>query len=258
MSKRKSLTKLLGIATIVASLIPSYSNANHKNDKDFYRQRIERAQSLDLTLRTDTKIAYGEEPQTSTQIGGGFVIGKYIFSKDHVVSKQWINIPVMSQFGLRTRRIKLDRERVIEEMTFLDDIALYSVVEDKPRDIAIFDLSKTPKLCERYCNDFSLDDLLTENQLYKGMRVYWVGSPRDNPGFYRESHISILRRETDEDTEHQETYMINNHLIPGSSGKPIWHNDKIVGVADHYWQGLGGVTFMDEYIEEVKKYEQNE
>ena len=139
-----------------------------------------------------------------------------------------------------------------------DLVPLYSVIQDKKSDVAIFDLSKTPKLCKKYCNNLSLDDLMTKNKLYPGMKVFWDGSPNLKNGFYRESQITTLGIRNLTNYKIKNSFLIQDKVISGTSGKPLWNDDdglKIVGAAKYAWNSFGGFGFMDSYIRAIKKYE---
>ena len=222
--------------------------------RDFYLDRINRASSIEVHLNTVTKVA-NEEPTTYEKKGNGFVFGHYVFSRNHVTSRYSIKEWQFTPRGLQEVDVPLNRDSVLSEQTFLDDLVLHSVYESNEDDIAIFDLSKNKNLCNKYCNHLSLDDLMTEDELYQGMEVYWMGNPRGINDFYKESRISKLKDEKDEDTIYENTFMIQDPIIPGTSGKPLWHNDKIIGVAHYFWEDMSGWGFMSNYIEIIKEYE---
>ena len=223
--------------------------------KDFYQDRINRASSIEVMLNTVTKVA-NEEPTNYEQEGNGFVVDHYVLSRDHVTSRYSVPKWQMTPYGPRQVSISLDRDSVLGEETFLDDLVLHSVYEDDENDVAVFDLSKQPELCEKYCNDLTLDDLMTEDELYQGMRVYFSASPGVNRnGYYKESHIVKLRDEEDKGGPGEDSFMIQEIIIPGTSGKPLWHNDKIIGVAHYWWRQMSGWGFTDLYIKQIKKYE---
>jgi len=205
----------------------------------------------EVALKTITKTPKEGGPRALENEGAGFVLGNYLLTRDHVTSTY--SIDYQTSF-VKVQEV-IDRKNMVSELTFLDGVALVPIIERPEDDVAIFDLSKTPKLCEKYCNNLTLDDLMTEGELYQGMRVYWVGNPLNVNGFYRESHIAKIRGKEDRGTDKEDTFIMNNEIIPGTSGKPIWHADKIVGVVHFYWNGMGGAGFMDNYIKEIKKYE---
>ena len=224
-------------------------------DKEFYLDRINRASSIEVMLNTVTKVA-NEEPTTYEKTGNGFVVGEYIFSRDHVTSRYSVPKYRLTPYGNERKDFPLDREAVLNEETFLDDLVLHSVYENDDDDVAIFDLSKQPELCEKYCNDLTLDDLMTEDELYQGMRVYFSASPGVNRnGYYKESHIVKLRDEEDKGGPGEDSFMIQEIIIPGTSGKPLWHENKIIGVAHYFWRQMSGWGFTDLYIKQIKKYE---
>ncbi|KKL81461.1 hypothetical protein LCGC14_1994570, partial [marine sediment metagenome] len=224
---------------------------NQVPGKDFYADRMDKISSIEVLLKTVTQVAGKEEPIEHQKIGNGFVVGNYVFSRDHVTSKHYLN-KLQSPYGV----VKVEFQNpVLSEQTFLDDLVLHSVYESNEDDIAIFDLSKNKNLCNKYCNHLSLDDLMTEDELYQGMEVYWMGNPRGINDFYKESRISKLKDEKDEDTIYENTFMIQDPIIPGTSGKPLWHNDKIIGVAHYFWEDMSGWGFMSNYIEIIKEYE---
>ena len=222
--------------------------------REFYLDRINRASSIEVMLKTTTKVANEEEPKSYKQEGNGFVVGHYLISRDHVTSRYSIPGWELTPYGSRQANIPLDRDSVLNEETFLDDLVLHSIYENKKDDVAIFDLSKTPELCKKYLND-----LMTEDELYQGMRVYFSASPTggNRNGYYKESHIVKLRDEEDVGFKGEDTFMIQETIIPGTSGKPLWYNNKIVGVAHYFWKQMSGWGFMDNYIQEIKKYESN-
>ena len=61
--------------------------AGYATDKEFYQERIDRDSNIEVRLKTVTKVAMEEEPKTFDQSGYGFVVGKYIYSREHVTSK---------------------------------------------------------------------------------------------------------------------------------------------------------------------------
>jgi len=223
-----------------------------ERDKAFYEQRIKRTSDIEVVLKTITSVTKGEDQTNYTSEGSGFVVGHYLFSRDHVTSKYSLGT-MRTAFGVVN--LELDRDTMDNETTFLDGLALHSVYESREDDVAIFDLSKQDELCKRYCNDLTLDDLMKESELYIGMRVHWVGRPQGRDGYYRESHVTKLREEEKKGTIYQDTFVLNDPLIPGTSGKPIWGEDRIVGVAHYRWGGLAGLGFMDNYIREIERYE---
>ena len=248
------MKNLLKTLTTAAVLVPLLGAANaEERGRDFYADRIERASKIDVTLRTETRVASDDEPERHTHEGQGFVVGKYIFSKDHVTSRYHVPEYQFTPMGPRKINVPLDRETVISEQTFLDGIALFPVIEDKENDVSIFDLSKTPELCKTYCNDLTKDDLLLKKDLYRGMRVFWVGNPQGNEGFYKEGFISSKNSPFQTNT-----FMIQQELVAGTSGKPIWtesENPKIIGAADHVFSSMGGWSYMDNYVQAIEEYE---
>ena len=225
---------------------------NQVPGKDFYADRMDKISSIEVLLKTVTQVAGKEEPIEHQKIGNGFVVGNYVFSRDHVTSKHYLN-KLQSPYGV----VKVEFQNpVLSEQTFLDDLVLHSVYENIEDDVAIFDLSKQPELCEKYCNDLTLDDLMTSDELYQGMRVYYNASPGGKrSGYYKESHITKLRDEADIGTSAENSFMIQEIIIPGTSGKPLWSDSKIIGATHYVWNHMGGFGFMDKYIEEIEKYE---
>ena len=223
------------------------------SDKEFYQDRINRASSIEVRLKTVTKV----NESTYEQDGFGFVVGHYVFSRDHVTSRYSVPRLQMSPYGFQEVKVPLDRDSISSEETSIDDLVLHSVYESNEDDVAVFDLSKQPELCKKYCNDLTLNDLMTEDELYQGMRVYFSASPTggDRTEYYKESHIVKLRDEVDKDSIAKDTFIIQEVIIPGTSGKPLWHKDKIIGVAHYFWKQMGGFGFTDNYIREINKYE---
>lgn len=254
MNIKKDLLKILKTTVMLTPLLGCIGTMVEERGRDFYAERINRDSSIEAMLITITILA-DEKSTTYEKNGSGFVIGHYIISRDHVTSQYSVLEWRLTPYGSKQTEIPLNRELVSDEQTFLDEKILYPVIERKEDDLAIFDLSKTPELCEKYCNDLTLDDLMTEDKLYQGMEVYWVGSPEGNRGFYKESHISKLRDENDEDSPVEDTFMIQYQVIKGTSGRPIWSGNKIAGVFHYVWNGMTGIGFMDPYITEIKKYE---
>lgn len=209
--------------------------------REFYQNRIDRISEIEVILETETKLEGVENPYKKE--GNGFVVGNYVLSRDHVTSGYFLNGE------------DLDRSLVAEETTSLDGQILYPVIERREDDVSIFDLSKTPELCKKYCNDLDFDDLMTEDELYLGMRVYFNASPKGINGFYKESHISKLRPEVYKGTRKEDSFMIQDKIISGTSGKPLCHNGRIVGVAHYGWNEMGGFGVMDNYIDTIKEYE---
>ena len=233
--------------------------------RDFYADRIDKISDIEVVLNTYTKAINPNnenEPDSFEKPGYGFVVGNYVFTVDHVVSRYSTNYYTPS-FG--RIKVKLDR---IDEKTFIDDFQIHPVVEVRQKDMAIFDLRKTEELCEIYCNDLTLDDIATSDELYKGMEVFWMASPQLRGDFYRRSHISSIKEVKgygDEDGMENfldNSFSLNIGFRKGTSGKPIWAEidgrTKIVGVGHYQLEGLGYAKLMDEYIEEIKKYEKNE
>ena len=242
------------------SYAESIQYAKHEDPlKEFYSRRQENISKIEIALKKVTKAVNPKnpnEPISYESKGRGFVVGKYIFTADHIASMYYIYSEPESTFTLINR---------IAETTFLDEIALAEVVNDRSKDIAIFDLSKTPELCKKYCNNLTLDDLMTSDRLYIGMRVFWNGNPGLQDNVYRESSISRFIRKGDSfaglGEEFKHSFLINEPVIRGDSGSAVWHYDGhknyIIGVATFVWNGLGGIKFMDEYVEAVKKYEKD-
>lgn len=254
--KRWVLSKTIRTAVILAPLIGGCVGVPEERGREFYLDRINRASSIEVMLNTVTKVTEGEELATYEKEGSGFVVGNYVFSRDHITSRYYISTTQISPFSPpREVKVPLDRDTVINEETFLDEKVLYSVYESDEDDVAIFDLSKQPELCEKYCNNRTLGDLMTEDELYQGMRVYWLGQVS---GFYKESHITNLRDEEGKGTKYEDTFLTQERSIGGTSGKPLWHKDKIIGIASYLWKGMGGFGFMDNYIEVIEEYEENE
>ena len=220
-------------------------------EEEFYLDRISQIESIDVDIVTTTTM---ENDAEATIPGAGFIFGHYLFTLDHVTSRYSFQTQVNTPFGMQTKTFPIDRDKIKSEITTLDDRVLYPVIEDQESDIAIFDLSKDELLCNTYCNDLTEEDLMLEEDLYKGQEVYWIGSPKSLDGYYKESRISLLRDEVDEG-KYEGTYMLQHTIIPGSSGKPVWSNGKITGVAQYIWQSHAGVKFMDKYLDEIKDYE---
>lgn len=107
----------------------------------------------------------------------------------------------------------------------------------------------------------TLEDIAKSNGLYGGMDVYWIGGPQMRGEFYRTSHITSIREVkgyTDEDGIKDfldNSFTINTGLKDGTSGKPIWSGNKIIGVAHYRLDGLGYMKLMDEFIEVINDYE---
>ena len=236
----------LRIAKMTALLVPLLGCAGSRG-RDFYTERINRISDIEVILNTETRFS----DNIFEAKGNGFVLGHYVLSRDHVTSKY--DYQMATPYGMRI--FPLDRKTMEEETTSIDGIVLHPVIERVEDDLAIFDLSKTPELCKKYCNDLTFDDLMTSDELYKGMDVYWVGNPMNRPGFYRESIISNLKDEADKGTPAENTFMLQDPVVPGTSGKPIWSGNKIVGVAHYVWQNMAGIGFMDPYLERIQAYE---
>ena len=252
--KRRDFSRSLKITSLIVPLIAGCAMTEERG-KDFYDSRIESISKIEVTLRTVTKVSNAEEPQIYEQEGNGFVVGHYLISRDHVTSRYAVPGWQLTPYGPRQAKMSLNRKSILSELTYLDDIALHPVAENPKNDIAIFDLSKTPKLCEKYCNDLNLDIFMKGESLYRGMKVYWMGSPGGRIGFYRESQITKLRDEKDKGTNTEHSFMLQDHIIPGTSGKPIWSGNKIVGISHYVWKGLAGIGFMGPYLSRIKKYE---
>ena len=224
--------------------------------RDFYIDRIGEISNIEIVLNTETKAVNPsdeDEPNSYESKGNGFVVGNYVLTVDHVVSKYSTTFP--TPFGPYTK--ELDR---IEEKTFIDDLQIHPVVESRQKDLAIFDLTKTPELCERYCNDLTLENIATSEELYVGMKVYWMASQQLRVNFYRSTHIAPIREVKGLEEDGIKDFLDNSFSLnvafrSGTSGKPIWSGDKIVGVGHYQLDELGYSKLMDEYVEAIKKYE---
>jgi len=240
---------------VMASLISCTS------PKDFYKNRINETSKIEVSLETHLKERVGDEPVTSKSTGRGYVIGEYVFTADHITSEYMRRVNL---FG-NTFHSTIER---IEEKTFLDNHYLHPVIEDKESDVAIFDLKKTPILCEKYCNKLSLDDLLTSEDLYQGMKIFWNAYPAEKDGFYRESIITGIGQVEDyseiglSDDYLSNSFSINTFFVGGDSGNPIWAEkdgkNYVVGTAHYLLYGMGFVKLMDEYVDAIKEYEKKE
>jgi len=251
------------------SYAESIQYAKHEDPlKEFYSRRLEEISKIEVTLKTVTKAVDPKnpsEPVSYDLTGRGFVVGKYIFTADHIAS-------IYYTYSIQESTLILINR--ISESTFLDEIALAEVVNDPTNDIAIFDLSKTPELCKRYCNNLTLDDLMTSDKLYTGMRVFWNGNPLLKEGFYRESIISKIVKEVssfpignNSSISIKNAFFTQDAVARGTSGSAIWHYDGhknyIVGTAVIFWPLLpfphvfGGIKSMDDYITTIKKYEKD-
>ncbi len=231
--------------------------------RDFYADRISKISDIEVILNTYTKTINPnekEEPFSHEKKGSGFVVGNYVFTVDHVVSKHSITYP--TPYGPAT--YELDR---IDEKTFIDELQVHPVIEDRQKDIAIFDLRKTEELCEIYCNDLTLEDIASSEELYPGLKVYWMASPQLRGTFYRSSHVASIREVRDYNEEGVEKFLDNSFSLnigfrSGTSGKPVWAEingkTKIVGVGHFQLDGLGFAKLMDEYIEIINEYEEGE
>ncbi len=249
--KRRDFSRSLKIAALMVPLIAGCAMAEERG-REFYDSRIERISKIEVILKTITKVPGGDETVSHETTGNAFIVGDYLLSRDHVTSKYSFG-RMRTPFGIID--MPVDRDTMISEKTYLNGVELHPVIENKENDISIFDLRKTPKLCEKYCNDLTLDIFMKGESLYRGMKVYWMGSPQGRTGFYRESQIAKLRDEKDKDTNTEHSFMLQDSVIPGTSGKPIWSGDKIIGVAHYVWNGLAGIGFMGPYLERIEKYE---
>ena len=63
--------------------------------REFYEDRINRASSIEVRLKTVTKV----NESTYEQDGFGFVLGNYVFSRDHVTSRYSVPRLQMSPYG---------------------------------------------------------------------------------------------------------------------------------------------------------------
>ncbi len=231
--------------------------------RDFYEDRIKDISDILVTLNTYTKAVNPnekEEPFSHEKKGSGFVVGNYVFTADHVVSRYVLKYP--TPYGPAS--YELDR---IEEKTFIDDLQIHPVMENREKDIAIFDLKQTPELCKTYCNDLTLEDIASSEELYQGLNVYWMASPQLRGTFYRSSHVASIREVQDFKEDDVENFLGNSFSLnigfrSGTSGKPVWAEingkTKIVGVGHYQLDGLGFAKLMDEYIEIIKEYEEGE
>lgn len=231
--------------------------------REFYQNRISDISATQIDLDTITIMPGVEEPISYTREGGRGELyktqkGCYGLTKDHVVSTYTIQERVFTPYGPQMMEFLLDRDEVISEITYLDDIPLIEIVSRREDDIAVF---KLPTELEHYCNDLTLDNVLTKDQLYPGMRVFWNGQER-----YRESHIIKLLNPEDTkkvednlDASVGDTFMINTNFINKSSGTYVQTeiDDKIyrIGLVTYNSRGLGGVAFMDPFIEVIKQFE---
>ena len=243
---------------VLASLLGC---ASLDRDKEFYKDRVQRILDTEVVLNTKTKAINPndeEKPYSYETTGNGFVVGNYVFTAEHVVSRYSITYP--TPFGPYTE--ELDK---IEERTFIDDIQINPIIEDRKKDVAIFDLSKTPKLCKKYCNGLTLKDIVTSGELYNGMEVFWMASPDLRGDFYRSSHISSIREVKGYEEKGIKDFLDNSFSINiafrnGTSGKPLWSYEgdklKVVGVGHYNLDELGYAKLMDEYVEAIKKYEE--
>ena len=253
----KTLKKILLTTGVLASLLGCASQRN----EEFYKDRVQRISDIEVVLNTKTKAVNSDdkdEPYSFENEGNGFVVGNYVFTADHVVSRHSVTYP--TPFGPAS--YELNR---IEERTFIGDTRINPIIEDRKKDVAIFDLSKTPELCKKYCNELTLKDITTSGGLYNGMEVFWMASPNLRGNFYRSSHISSIREVKGYDEEGAKDFLdnsfsLNHPFLTGTSGKPIWSSvkgkNKIIGVGHYRLNGLGYAKLMDEYVEAIKKYEE--
>ena len=116
-------------------------------------------------------------------------------------------------------------------------------------------------------NDLNLEDLATSDELYLGMKVYWMASPQMRGDFYRSSHISSIKEVKGLEEEGVKEFLDNSFSLnigfrSGTSGRPIWaeinNRTKIIGVGHYQLDQLGYAKLMDEYIEIIKDYEEGE
>ena len=230
----------------------SYIQQVVTQDRDFFVYRMNVISDPEIINKTHTKLINPEdedEPVIFDQSGYGEVFGCQYLSLAHVVNKTKITVPYFTPFGVRRRAELLDRSRVIEELTFIDDIALESIVEDSETDVAVFNL---PDELKHYCNDLTLDDLLPSSEVYVGMKVFWNGAPGGMNDVYRESIISQHFNINDEGGPYEHTYMLNAPVVPGSSAKYLWTlidgEYKIVGLIQGVYNGLGIVKSIDDFL----------
>ena len=257
---KKNLEAILGLALSVSACegVPE----ENVSERKFYETRISDISKnlVALTTSLDKYKDNGEKDgETFSWMGRGFVIGKKVFTLDHVVSKYTFEYRVPFG-GFMIERI--NRERIKED-TYLEGIKLHPLIEDNERDVAVFDLSKTLELCEKYCNDLTLEEVVVRKEgIYPGMRVFWSGNPRNYGNFYNEAMVSRNYEDEIQDKSSQESFYINMWLIPGDSGTPIYTEingrNKIAGVAQRTWQGLGGIKFMDEFAKIIQERENEE
>lgn len=239
-------------SAIIGSATAKAEHLNKHNE--LYEARINATASIEVILKTVAKVEFGYSNELGIKElkGDGFVVGNYVLTLDHVVSvyeRDYSNIEVIE---------------ILDEKTHLDGTALHEVINDEEVDIGVFDLSKTPELCKKYCNDLTIDDLMTSDELKVGMMVYWNESPGNLQGIHRKSYISKK-----DENPLPTSFAVGTYIMPGTSGIPVWYYDesttkqKIVGVVQYLspdpqnytYDVLGFAKYMDDFIEEIRKYE---
>lgn len=218
-------------------------------DRNFYEKRVEEISKIEVDLET-TLIT---DSDTLKIEGRGFVVGDYILSLDHVTSRYDRNIP--GPFGYLHQKVN----RILEKTT-IDGMVLEPIVEDSTTDVSIFYLRNNTKLKHKYSNNLSIDDLASSKELYTGMDVFWNGNPFGHPDRYNEGIVSKVQ-DDGPSPKFKKSFYINQRVIPGTSGTPVWHFDgkrnKIIGVAQFSINhtNFSGIKYMDEYIEKIKEHQ---
>lgn len=254
MGKTRKITAIgvsLALLAGCASGYDAYKKHTERYNEEQKASQLEMiTNSMDIVYahRTDTIVPKDDKgPTTYEQEGTGFVVGKKYITLDHVTSKYEVKTvlgPGMTFYmGINRNKIK--------ETTYIDGVALKSIVEDPKTDVAIFDLSKSPDLCKRICNE----GIETDTDIYIGMPIYWIGNPDMGGRTFRYGKISRLDIPPNAKKErYADGFGINTYTIAGSSGSPVFNTKgQLIGVIQALNNGIGYVKPIKDFLQYMGK-----
>lgn len=218
--------------------------------KDFYTDKVNKISRTETVVTTEVKGKTGNNDYENKFRGKISVFGNYAITTNHVVSQDEVVLGVISG---QTMTAKIENK---VEVSKIDGQELAVVEKNVEKDYAVFDLKKTPELCERYCNTLDIKKSLRKKDIYQGMDIYFLASPAMQVGFYIESKIAKTNVKISKDEkEYNIDFLTDTFIVNGTSGTIVYHREKPLGMINYKWVGYGGGKTLDGIIDAIEKYE---